>query len=1170
MATIEHSPFEVSDLVRILKGVDPTALLVPARVLRRVIKHDRPIGGMGLLVPHRKSCVIDRETLLRIADYDELGVSPDEALPSKLILLVLPEPDRLARLPVEQALFKYWRMLFHARLDLAMQEKLADGTLNAQTVRQRIQRLGVTEFDEIAFVMRQEKFLLPPETPASIYAEFVAVYLTLRYFTKSLLPHFFPCIDDFEAVDNLVDAEVDADGIFNTTRPPGAPEPASQRPRITQTDGVSNLQPGPIDLEPAPPVGDQTLRWLEAKAQMMDVKGNNVRAAILRNQGAEGKGRPPTGARTELKRLSQRLQKALELSEVDAEKWRQALLPLLGRASRGSWSQEARFLYDLQKVCVDSEKGIFTIDPVEWLLSFGRRPLKRSLPGHQAVAIVRHLRQVLDRMRHVRLANGEREALVALLLHAVEHRERLMREGLRPLLAGAMNEVGLKPQNVPEELGRAKLIEELLDRVVDFGHLNMGNLRDAISRNQLKLPDLRNPLELASGDPLIRLNRRLGLTLDGVYRRGEIYMRLLHRISSMAFGTAIGRLLTLFLVVPFGLGFFTMVAPGLVIEEVPRLGRVIGRLVGLVEGREVRPTVVVSTVGLLVSPQGGQGPLLGSSALLAERASREHHGLEMPNLWGVALFGVFYLLLLHVGSFRSGFLYGVGKVGQGFQTVFITGPLWVLHLPALQALFKDRFWEAFRRCFFWPLILATLGGWVGWQYDLEPMALAWVSSSSWLTTIVLLNSRLGRDIEESVTDWLMYIWLWFSIDFLPGLLRLIMDQSRRFLEAVEQVIYTVDEWLRFKTGESLLLLGSKAILSVVWFAVTYIVRIYINLLIEPTVNPIKHFPVVTVGHKVMLPFLRPLARFLYHDLGLDVLGPFFGYGFVGLTIFFLPGICGFVVWELKENWRLYRANRPRILQPQVIGSHGESMLRLLKPGFHSGTVPKLYRKLRRAERRGQERTTRKVLGGLHHVEENVGHFIERELLALLRQSKGWTGVAIELTAVHLATNRVAVDLSCPALGPNPLRLGIDHQTGWLVAGVLDRGWLPRLSGEQRKTLAAALAGVYAMAGVRLTREQIAQSLAPVPALFDITEAGLVVWPGPDFTAEAVYDLSTGPILEPHSTNGPLPNGLLPPLDAARVFFTSKPVSWHDWVRTWQRDKGLIQGDGRELAYALLP
>src|SRR5205807_1971072 len=81
------------------------------------------------------------------------------------------------------------------------------------------------------------------------------------------------------------------------------------------------------------------------------------------------------------------------------------------------------------------------------------------------------------------------------------------------------------------------------------------HLREALARNRLKLPDLSGPGEFLLGDPLIRANRQLAVSLDGVYRRGEIYLRLLQRLSALAFGTAVGRFLTLYLILPFGGAF---------------------------------------------------------------------------------------------------------------------------------------------------------------------------------------------------------------------------------------------------------------------------------------------------------------------------------------------------------------------------------------------------------------------------------------------------------------------------------------------------------------------------------------------------------------------------------------------------------------------------------------
>jgi hypothetical protein len=1165
MAVSEPVVLEVSDLGRALRSVEPAALLVSQRLLRRVIRRDRKLGSFVLVVPHRKTYVVHRDTLLEIVDRGELGLWPAEELPERVILLDRPGADYLARQPADRTLLKYWRNLFHARIDLVMQQKIEDGTLNERTARSRINQLGTTAFDEIARVLEQEHWLLPPDRPEVIYAEFVAVYLTLRYFAPALVTHFFPGLDNLDVVETQVQADVDAAAIFQATRLPGAPDPTSESPEFLVPEIKQG--PGAHPLAPASPIPDAKVKSLLARAEAMDARGNTVRAAILRTRAAEGANLTLAGARGELHRLSERLQKALGLNAETAEKWRRALLPLLARAARGYWSQEARLLYDLQKICVDSERGLYAVDLVEWAVSFGKRPVKRPLPQYQEVSMVRHLRRAQGRLRYVRLHDRDREVLSDLLHHIVEHRERLMRQHFRPLLADAMTEAGFQALNVPEQIGRDKLIEELLDRAVDYGHINMGNLRDAISRNKLKMPDLTGAAEFVSGDPLIRLNRKLAESLDGVYRRGEIYMRLLHRISSLVFGTALGRFLMLYLILPFGLGFVVMVAPGLLVEE----GEKLGRWVGLVEREPQPPPAHVEHVEH-VDGENASAPEEASHDQ-PDNSTPKHKGhrkpLEMPNVWGWAACGLFFLLLFHVGSFRSRLFYGLGQVGQGLQTVFIRGPVWVLRQPLLQALLHNRFWIIFRRCVFWPCVFGGAGFLVCWLCDLDLETTIWMAALPFGTALLLSNTRIGRDVEETLTEMSFHVWLWITVDFVPGFLRLIMDVSRWCLEGIEQVLYAVDEYLRFHGGESRLSLGVKAILGLVWFAVTYVVRIYANLLIEPTVNPIKHFPVVTIGHKIMLPFLITIYRFLRYDVGLDALGPIFGTGFIAVTIFFIPGICGFVVWELRANWKLYRSNRPRDLKPVMIGSHGETMIRLLKPGFHSGTVPKLYRRLRKAERRDLPELVRKIMASLHHVEESVEHFIEREFLALLRQSHGWGGLAVHLAEIHLATNRIKVMLLCPSLDDSVLVLSFDNLHGWLVAGVTQRGWLPKLNSAQKQTLAAALAGLYKMAGVNLTREQVEESLGPTRVAFDITSDGLQVWQAPTYEAAAVYDVNDGPLLRPLPLVGH-PLAAFPELDTGRLLFSNVPLTWQDWVRTWDRDRGLVNGDRRELAVAVLP
>ena len=119
----------------------------------------------------------------------------------------------------------------------------------------------------------------------------------------------------------------------------------------------------------------------------------------------------------------------------------------------------------------------------------------------------------------------------------------------------ALDEVGLTPANFPEKIARDKLVEELLDQVAERGFLSIGDLRDALSRNNMKLPDFGGAKDLLYGDPLLKADRRLSEILRGVYRPAEFYLRWLQQLTSLGFGTRIGRFLTLYLAVPFGGAF---------------------------------------------------------------------------------------------------------------------------------------------------------------------------------------------------------------------------------------------------------------------------------------------------------------------------------------------------------------------------------------------------------------------------------------------------------------------------------------------------------------------------------------------------------------------------------------------------------------------------------------
>jgi hypothetical protein len=1095
----------LADVEEIVLRTDPALVLVSPRILRRVIKQDRGISSIGMQVPHYKSYVIGRDALLRIAGRDELGLPPGRELPETVVLLPRPYGAWLRSRGPEAILLAAWRFLFHCRVHAALQAR----NLDQAAVVDRVRRLGTAQFNEVRAVLGQENFLLPPADGRTVYEEFAAVYLELRYFERRLLPRYFPAITDFDGVDHLLAEDVDADDLFARTRPEGAPPPEA-----APEDRAREEEPPAEDGQAAPPEDGRAVRRAERAA----AHGNEVRAArMFVRAGRRGE------ALDALNRLTARLRRALHVSEAEEAQWRAALTTLLGPAAEGIWPPEARLLYDLQKVCIDAEKDVYALDLVEWAVTWGQRPVKRLLPHQPLVLTVKHLRGALDRLTAARMPEDARRLLRRLLADALHHAEKRVRDRFRPLVRGALDDVDLKPSSYAERLGRDTVVEELLDRAIDRGFLTMSDLRDALARNRLKLADVANPGEVLFGDKLIRANRKLAVALDGVYRRGEIYMRWLQRLSSVFFGTRVGRFLVLYLIVPLALAGFTVKGPRLMWDEVRHLGRSALRLVGALppapEHDEQHP--------------GQKGGL----------------HLDQSDVAPITAAYLFYLGVLHVPPFRR----LVGRVlhaaGRAVWFVLYDLPTGFLDLPPVRRTLQSRAYQILYQFLLKPAFVAGTLPLVLWLAGAGP-GLVWGGAGlAFGLAVLLLNSRAGLYAEEALTDALVRGWLLLKDDILPGLFRRVMGFFKWMLEGLDRVIYTVDEWLRFRPGDSRLALYVKPVVGLVWFVVTYVVRFAVNLLIEPQINPIKHFPVVTVSHKLLLPMVPTIAGAI-------------GWSFKEtLTVVSLiPGIFGFLVWELKENWKLYRVNQSDELDPVTIGSHGETMLRLMRPGFHSGTLPKLYAKLRRAERRRQDTKARRRREELHHVEEAVRHFAERGLVATLAGSRALAaGRTLFVGPVHAATNRILVEINSTMpvdlsegsatavmrrLAPESLEIAFEVQSGWLVSGITRPGWLTGLTREERLALADALAGFYKLAGVDLVCEQTAAVLPP-GATWSMSAGQLAVWADGRVTRYNPSDEVA--------------------LAWDRLRFDRMPLRWVDWVGAWERDQ-----DGKAHEPPLLP
>ena len=1089
-------------------------------------------------------------------------------------------------------------------------------------------------------MLNSEQRLVDHESRVEGYCEFVAIYLELQLFSPDLLPIWFPSLAGKKHLDEIFSADVDAESIFQATQLYGAPSPdLTSRQSLDEARVTSTRQDWSLGIGVTP--SDRAyLRQLRRRERALE-KGNTVGAATCAMRAAERatsdekRHSAREKARSDVNHLVQRLRAALNFHESDEEAWQSSLWELATNSIHGFWNADKRLLFDLQKVCLDHERVIYKVDLVKWVVSRGKRPLRRALTNVREVMMAKHLASCAGRLVHVRLSGRERDRLDGLLHEAAHLAEDQMRERMRPALQQTLQDVGLQPDNLPDQVARDKLVEDSLDCIAERGYLTMGYLRDAISRNDLKLPDLKHASELIRGDHLLRSDDRLDVALDGVYRRGEFYLRWLQITSSIFFGTPIGRFATLYLMIPFGGAKVIVVgaehivhlftghttaakssaeqnsesdtesmtspdaatttaqaeqplapsltpatntmadtrdvldradgpspenlnnplanpgahpadsgphpanpdsAPDLSIATAVKTPRTIEQPVGGqsnpasnqlqlislsnpsaglqdtvtttetltgtskagIDSRQVSGTSGTESTLQTAHDSGDNtaGPATTKSATTGsinventvvetvriepvDDAFRQVITREISSLSLVLVIGFMLMALIHIPRFRQWAFRLLKKSWKVSRKVLVDAPMKVLRLPVVQMLWRNRTFVRIRRIFISPTLFSiAFCQWLPWLTGGVPKGWVWVGTISILLSLAL-NSRLGRDAEELTAEWLANLWYHFRARVLMAVLEWVIDFFKMLLGFVERFLYAVDEWLRFHNAESWFTVLAKAVLGVVWSFASFLIRIYVNLLIEPTFHPVKHFPVVTVAHKMFLPFLVVLEHSMRTTLS-PYLGTPLAVSVTWFNIFFLPGLFGFAVWELKENWRLYEANRKQNLYPSLVGSHGETLPRLMKPGFHSGTLPKLFRRMRRLE---QKETSfrrfslrRAAREQLEHVERDLRRFVDREFVKLLELTSVWKGFGIGCGRIHAASNSIQIEIECDRLGDNPLTLLFQEQSGWAVATVAKTGWLCFASGDQTRVLEHALKGFYRKAGIELVREQLQENL----------------------------------------------------------------------------------------------
>jgi hypothetical protein len=1093
-----------SSLEPVLQAVEPAVRLVPERHYREVI-HYLTDRGNPQPANTRLPCWVARDVVVAaelLSPQARSGTEP------QLLLVTDPDDRMIDHWPREQQLLVYWRVLFQAAVLQRIDQQVQAGLLTEARSSEQLQRLGPAADREIRFVLESEHLVSPDATDLGRYRSFAAVYLELAHFAPHTLDDYFPSLPPREQVLAMLRDVVEPAALMASTRPAGAADPERE------PEPHELWETPPVRPSSSPPLVAEDPRGLLRRAAEAEAIGNHVRAAILRTQAAAtlspaDRDAALHAARTNLARLVDDLAQMFEWDDATQQEWRQALTPLLEPAAEGIWPRAARCLYELQKLPADLARDVFAVDLPEAIRTLGRRPIKRPLPRARPVLILMGLKRAASQMLRTDLERTAQLRLDRLFHHQIHELERTIRQEFTPIVTQALTAARLIPANQVEVVAREKLVAELLDRVCERGYLRFGDVRDAIARNQLKMRDLDRTQDFFRGDALLQADLHLAHAMDGVYRKGEFYLRWLQRFSAVFFGTPVGRWFTLFLAIPFLGSFLTLTFAEHVWHKIDGLfGSPASSApprpeptapAATTPGTPTPPPRLITPDEVFVDDEGeiwwepaeperqpfdtgnvfvgdwfrqAPAPAL-AQAVIAIPSQPTSHPHEEPTFLTdratILGFGVFLLLVLHVPPVRR--LVGVvlRHLWRILRAVLWDGPLALWRSNFIRRLRQSYPVRFLHRHFWSPLVITALlfGGMV--LLGVRSWFLVTWGWAIWAGLTLAYNTPWGWLVQDRVTEALSDWWRVVRVNLIPGLIDTFISWFKRLGNWIERQLYAVDEWFRFRGGDSQGSLALKALLGLLWFPVAYLFRFVFYVLVEPQINPVKHFPVVTVSHKVIWPLVPDLAR-------ATGISPWTA----GMIINGIPGVFGFIAWELRANWLLYAANRSDRLRPVQIGSHGESMRELLRPGFHSGTIPKLFKKLRHSSAARVDRLHHE----LDHTAEGVHRFLDRELIALLHQSPEWGGVPMAIHAIRFGCQRLRVEFEANGLCRQPFVLSFENIAGSIEATIDQLGWVDQLTTVQQATLVAALRGVLDLAAVdRYAGQERVESAVPLGAGF---------------------------------------------------------------------------------------
>ncbi len=683
----------------------------------------------------------------------------------------------------------------------------------------------------------------------------------------------------------------------------------------------------------------------------------------------------------------------------------QQLIHRLAAEDRGtSASSPARtVLGHLASVSVESRSDYYQIQLWQGLWRQGSDRWRQMLPFQSLLYALRSLQNARQRLEDIPWPLADMEQFTRILEDMTACVTADLDQQLRPRLQQAMREAEFLPRDHRENVAAHKMLRELLDVIAQRRHLKFTDVRDVVARNILRLPDPTLG-EFFRGDRLRRFDRTAARALPGVYRPGEFYIKGLQQLTAPLFGTDLGRRLLRHLLVPAGAVFLVLKTLDLLLYELPWVDKAF----------HLTSTLAVTLFATLIN------------VLFYTEIGRH----IISSFWSGSRFLLYFLL--------------------------IDGPRTLLRWPPVLRLLNTGLMRGLGRNLIQPLLVGILPlipiMMLAVLVDEVPIPGLWLLGLAFALGTLARNTPGGRRFIDNLVSYVTRVFARINQTVFFGAIQQLLFFFKELTRRFAQAMYRVDESLTHHLSESRQNYLLKVIAAPLWHFFETLIQFYITVLIEPQVNPVKHFPIVTIGHKIMLPFLPAITAF-FLAITHSLLPKWIGYPLVTLTVVMLPGLFGFLVWEFKENWKLYEANhavalrnfddsaQELIIEPAVIGDHGETMRRLLMRGFHSGALPKSFDRVRRVvlkqlrDQRPYPKRVRSTQRRLEAIERAICVFVDRELSFALRQrcqNPDCTLERVDTRTPRLATQWVELQIDLyPQQQQEPVQLKIDialHQS----------------------------------------------------------------------------------------------------------------------------------------------